>query len=349
MRYKRLSLFLLLLITACVPSQSEIAIPANTATSASATPTPFQPEAATRTARVYPTLTATVPPPTSTPNPLEKYAISAMRARTYGGGFIEMLGEISDEGSFIRHKFRYPSDGIPIYGFVNIPKGEGPFPVIIAIHGNYNTRGYQLMPYSTVFADRIAREGYIVFHPNMRNFGESGSGDDRYRNGLATDILNLVALIQSQGGQVSPLLKPNASKIGLWAHSLGGEVALRVITISNKIDATMLYAPMSGDLLKNAALINSQIELDTPLYLVSAISSHASYSLITSPIKLYHGTADEVVPVSWSHETCDQLTALGKEINCTFFEGGKHTFNSTYTADFERSYFYFFESHLKIP
>ena len=345
---KRLSLFLLLLITACTPAQSETAIPTNTPTSAPATMTPFQPQAATRTLLVFPTFTATVPPPTSTPNPLEKYTIASMRARSYGGGIIEILDELDDEGRFTRYKFRYPSDGIPIYGFVNVPKGEGPFPVIIAIHGNYDTRDYQLMPYSTYYADRIAREGYIVFHPNMRNFGESGSGDDRYRTGLAADILNLVALIPMQGktGIFSSL---NADKIGLWAHSMGGEVALRVITISNEIDATVLYAPMSGDLIKNAKFLNAQTELETPPYLIPAISTQYSYTLITSPIKLYHGTADDIVPVSWSKETCATLTALGKEINCTFVEGAKHTFNSIQEPDFERSYFYFFETNLKTP
>ena len=180
----------------------------------------------------------------------------------------------------------------------------------------------------------------------MRNFGESGSGDDRYRTGLAADILNLIALIQTQG-QTGIFSSLNADKIGLWAHSMGGEVALRVITISNQVDATVLYAPMSGDLTKNATFINSQIELDTPPYLIPAISIQPSYNLITSPIKLFHGTSDPIVPVSWSKETCATLEALGKEINCTFVEGGKHTFNGTQESDFERSYFYFFETHLK--
>ncbi len=334
------------LLTACAPAQAEPMIPTFAPSPVPATSTPFQPQAATRTPLVFPTITATLPVPTMTPNPLEKYTIASMRARIYGIGTIQLLEKISEEGRFTRYKFQYSSDGIPIYGFVNIPKGEGTFPVIIAIHGNYDTGGYQLMPYSTIYADRIAQEGYIVFHPNMRNYGESGSGDDRFRNGLATDILNLIAMIQSQGG-VGTWSMINPEKIGLWGHSMGGEVALRVTTISNDINATMLYAPMSGDVSKNAAYINAQDELDTPPHLLTAISPHHSYGLITSPLKLYHGTADEVIPVLWSKETCATLTALGKEINCAFYEGAKHTFNNNYTADFERSFFYFFETHLK--
>ncbi len=346
----QISIILLIFsLTACTPQITPTPATISLIPTLMATMTPFQPQAATRTPLVFPTMTATVPPPTSTPNPLEKYTIASMRARSYGGGIIEVLGEMSDEGSFKRYKIRYPSDGIPIYGFVNIPKGEGPFPVIIAIHGNYDTSNYQLLPYTTYYADRIAQKGYIVFHPNMRNFGESGSGDDRYRSGLAADILNLIALIKAPGFPVGTFLKANPAKVGIWAHSMGGEAALRVITISNEINATMLYAPMTGDIIKNAQFINNQEELNTPPQLISTISPQASYRLITSPIKLYHGTADQIIPVSWSRETCATLTALGKEINCTFFEGAKHTFNSNYTADFERSYFDFFETYLKTP
>lgn len=339
------------LLTACAEKVPPNITPIQTEKprQATATHTPFQPQAATRTPIIYPTMTATLPIPTRTPNPLEKYTITAMRARAYGGGIIQILEEIDDYAKFTRYKFLYHSDGIPIYGFVNIPKAEGRFPAIIAIHGNYKTGGYQLKPYSTIYADRIAEEGYIVFHPNMRNYGESGKGDDRYRNGLATDILNLLALIKSQTGIVGPLAKLDPSHVGIWGHSIGGEVALRVITISNDVDATMLYAPMSGDLLLNANYINAQDELDTPPAMIPLISSQAAYSLITSPIALYHGTADAIVPASWSINTCNLLTELGKQINCTFYQGAEHTFNGNYTAEFEQSYFDFFKRHLKTP
>ena len=124
------------LLVACQPS-APVTLP-STALPASMvpalpTPTAFQPLPATPTAQVYPTFTPTIPPPTSEPNPLEKYTTTAMRSRTYGLGTIQMLDQISDEGSFLRYKFRYPSDGIMVYGFLNIPKGEGPFPVVILL------------------------------------------------------------------------------------------------------------------------------------------------------------------------------------------------------------------------
>ena len=346
---KQWFLLISLTLTACAPAPIEAPLLTQTASLIlSATSTPFQPIAVTNTPSPFPSPIPTETL-TSTPDPLLKYTISAMRLRAYGGGVIEILEKLDEKSSFTRYKIRYPSDGITIYGFVNIPKGDGPFPVIIAIHGNYDTSNYQLLPYSTYDADVLARGGYIVFHPNMRNFGESGKGDDFYRSGTAIDILNLVSLIKAPTLKSGELEKAKTEKVGLWAHSMGGEIALRVITVSNNIDATVLYAPMSGDIIKNAQMLNYTEEINTPAYLVPAISPHASYYNITSPLKLYHGTGDTVIPVEYSRETCQMLASLGKEINCAFYEGAKHTFNSNYTTDFEKSFFYFFKTHLLEP
>ena len=275
-----------------------------------------------------------------------------MYTRSYGGGFFQVLEKLGENNSFTRYKIRYLSDGLKIYGYMNIPKGEGPFPVIIAIHGYSDPDQYQLLPYSTDAADQLSREGYLVIHPNMRGYGESDSGDDRYRAGLAIDILNLITTIKQPG----VLEEANTERMGIWAHSMGGEIALRVLTLSRDIKATMLYAPMTGDIIKNAKLYLTltglpefQEELNTPAHLVAAISPASHYQNITSALKLYHGTADSVIPVSYGRETCATLTALGKEINCAFYEGAKHTFNSTYSADFNKSFLYFFQSHLKEP
>ena len=113
---------------------------------------------------------------------------------------------------------------------------------------------------------------------------------------------------------------------------------------------------MTGDIIKNAqilfkftALPKFQEELDTPAYLLAAISPMYHYYNITSALKLYHGTADTVIPVEYSQETCEALTTLGKEINCAFYEGARHTFNSNYSADFNKSFLYFFQTHLLEP
>ncbi|MBT3323199.1 MAG: alpha/beta fold hydrolase [Anaerolineae bacterium] len=342
-------LIFIFLLVACAPAPAQTPLPTEAVASPPPlTNTPFQPVSVTETPTPIPTFTPT-PFITNTPDPLWKYTIPAMRERSYGGGDIQILEQIDETETFKRYKFLYPSDGLNIYGFVNIPKGKGPFPVMIVIHGNYDISNYNLTPFTRYDADILSREGYLVLHPNMRNFGESDKGDDLYRTGLATDILNLIAIIKTQGVKLNELEQAVPQKVGLWGHSMGGEVALRVITVSNDIQATVLYAPMTGDMIKNAQYLNLTEELNTPAHLIPAISPHISYYHITSPLKLYHGTSDAAIPVEYSRETCELLTNLGKEINCAFYEGAEHTFNGIYEPDFQKSFLYFLESHLQSP
>src|SRR5512134_1864042 len=85
-----------------------------------------------------PPLTSTVVPiPPSATSPAssayEPYTIDFLRNRTYGGGNIEITEIVEETDTFTRYFIRYPSDELNIHGFANVPKGDGPFPVIIAI------------------------------------------------------------------------------------------------------------------------------------------------------------------------------------------------------------------------
>src|SRR5689334_23203911 len=80
---------------------------------------------------VIPTPTFVTPTslPTPTLAPYEQYTIPYLSRRTYGGGKIEVVQALTENKTHISYSIRYPSDGLTIYGFMNVPKGEGPFPV----------------------------------------------------------------------------------------------------------------------------------------------------------------------------------------------------------------------------
>jgi hypothetical protein len=136
-----------------------------------------------------------VPTITSTPDPYYEYTIQYLETRAYGGGQIEIVETLSENFLFTRYLIRYPSDELTIYGFLNVPVGEGPFPVIVALHGYVDEDIYTTIDYTTRYADDLAREGYVVFHPNFRNHKPSDEGDNLFRVGMAIDVLNLLELI----------------------------------------------------------------------------------------------------------------------------------------------------------
>jgi len=104
---------------------------------------------------------------------LNPFSLEALAARTYGDGELRVEYAWHNYEDFTRYYIIYDSDGLNIHGFVNIPEGNGPFPVVIALHGYIPPDEYETLDYSTRYADAIARNGYIVLHQNMRNFPPS--------------------------------------------------------------------------------------------------------------------------------------------------------------------------------
>ena len=317
----------------------------------------------TPTPTAAPTATPTLAPSTATAIPLPSiseeylpYTIYALLNRSYGGGQIEVLGVMEEKEKFTRYQILYPSDGLNIYGFANVPKGEGPFPVIIMLHGYGWANVPTVLSSTTDVADLFADNGYMVLHPNMRGYPPSDSGDNLYRVGLAIDVLNLIALVKEQANQSGLLEQADPTHIGLWGQSLGGGVALRVATVSEDIKAMVLYSAISGDELKNAelfyALTEEQIylrEMETPPDVMAYISSLNYFDKINASVKLYHSLTDDVVPSVWATETCEKLQANNGNVDCFYYIGADHTFSSGFQSDFRNTMLDFFETQLKGP
>ena len=301
-----------------------------------------------------PTSTATSLPTISpTPDPFYAYSIDYLRSRAYGGGAIEFVEVLGQNVYFTRYLIRYPSDGLNIYGFADIPNDQEIHPVIIALHGYIDPAVYTTLDYTTHYADALASAGYIVLHPNLRGYAPSDNGDNLFRVGMAIDVLNLIALVQSQSGSSDPLKNANPNAIGLWGHSMGGGITTRVLTVTDKVKAAVLYAAMSGDEQKNYEAIRQWSgstrgldEQNIPLEALNQISPMYFFQNINAAISIHHGLADQLVPVDWSVTTCDQLTSLGKNVQCQYYNDMPHTFYGSGDEEFIQNTIRFFNQYL---
>ena len=368
---KRLILVLLLTIVACrsnrsTPSSISTPFPADFIPTAVAmtfeaqpSPTSPLPTATTlpATSTTTPTTTATqyLPTPTLTTvsAPYEQYGIDYLRQRSYGGGTFEIVNTIEVLDEFTRALIRYSSDDLTLYGFMNTPAGEGPFPVIIMMHGLGDSGSFSSLNFQDEIVDTLTYAGYIVIHPIMRGYPPSDGGDNMFRVGMAVDVLNLIALIKEQGGRSGSLEKAIPEQIGLLGQSMGGNVALRVLTVSSDVRAAVLYSSLSGDELKNSEQLYKvtvdpqfQNELNILPGQVQSISPVYYYANITAPIQLHHGTIDETVPVSWAEETCSLLTTAGKNIECIYYEGEDHVFDGDIKTQFLENTIRFYKAYL---
>lgn len=285
---------------------------------------------ATKTNTPEPTETATVPP---TPEPFNGLTIDELTARDYGGGDIQILETLEETAVFTRQSISYPSDELTITGQMIVPAGDGPFPVVIVIHGDIEAEDYTNPPYTTEYADHLARNGFLVIHPDLRNFAEADKADDLFRVGSTIDVLNLVAIVEENGGQSGALSSADAENINLWGHSMGGHIALRAAVVYPAIQRVVLYAGASFDeyeLFKRVRYWSlekmGQAEMATPAEEVALISPLNYLDRIETAVSMHHGIDDLIVPKEWFAIVCQQFHDLGKASTCYAYPEQGHIF-----------------------
>ena len=280
-------------------------------------------------------------------DPLYPFSIEYLASRTYGdatygASTLTFLERLESPYGFSRALITYLSDGLTIYGFMNIPSGKGPFPVVIFIHGYVEAAKYKTLDYSVRYADDLARRGFIVIHPNLRGYPPSDSGPDYFEIGKAIDVLNLVGIVQRQAGKTGLLLQADPDRIAVWGHSTGGGIAIRVAAINlpsltgpgPAVKAAILYAPMSGDETLNAyrtfytfsGQTRWKYEITIPPEQLGPISPVYHYDRIEAAVQIHHGRQDHLIPVEWSHETCSQMKEAGVTVECYDYRTQTHNF-----------------------
>ncbi|MER3544630.1 MAG: peptidase [Chloroflexota bacterium] len=313
-----------------------------------ATPPPTDTPSATATPQ--PTDTPTT---TAAPDLLAALSIEALRARSYPGGPIAIVRTLEVTPAFTRAQIAYPSDGLRITGIMNIPSGAGPFPVIILNHG-YVTPPSVSGTYLRDYADYYASWGYLTISPDYRGYGGSDEGDNAFRIGYAIDVLNLVSSVQT-------LPQADASRIGMWGHSMGGGISTYVMVIDPRVKAFVLYAAMSADAAENWRHIRTMWDRSGPdewaqwiggtpdeLPEVYARLSPIHYlEYVRAPVSIHHGEADDQVPPAWSADLARRLQGVGAIVEYYSYPGAPHSFRGDDWRLFMERTLAFFDRYVK--
>jgi len=306
----------------------------------------------------FPTCTP-VPMRTFAPSPtptdvLQPYYVDSLRSRPYTPGTITVVAPLERNSAYSRYLIAYPSDGLRITGLMNVPAGDGPFPVIILNHPYYDPASYVPGDGTQLFADAFARQGYLTLTPDYRIYGGSDPGPDPYRTGFAVDLVNLIVSVKS-------LPQARADDIGLWGHSMGGGVALEALVITPPgLRAAVLLAPMSGDFAENyAAIVTARGNAPLgPDWTIAPQDDPQAYQQLSPinylpyvgvPVQIHHGQSDQVVPPAWSVQLAQAFTDAGKDAALYLYPGAGHSFyNSDWNLCVART-LEFFDSILKRP
>lgn len=287
-------------------------------------------------------------PTTGTQNPL---SIDAMRARIYPGSDLQIEDNLNSGTGYNQYIASYQSDGLKIYGLLTVPIGNPPqdgWPAIIFNHGYLQPDTYTTTGRYVAYVDGLARSGYVVFKPDFRGHGNSeGSPEGPYYSpAYATDALNALSTVKK-------LSYVNPQKIGMWGHSMGGNVTLRDLVVdTSDVKAAVIWGGVVGsydDLMNNwqrkvryvpsprdLALRNNYRKTlvdtygapkDNPQFW-NLLDPTSHLSDINAPIQLHTGGNDEEVPVEFSANLKDKLLQLGKTVEYHNYPGGDHNISS---------------------
>jgi len=297
-------------------------------------------------------------------------SVETMRKQLFPGSDLVIEETLADGSNYHQYIASYQSDGLKIYGLLTVPTTEKPgtgFPVIIFNHGYIAPNTYVTTERYVAYVDAFARNGYIVFKPDYRGHGNSDGKPEGayYSPAYATDVLNALSSIKK-------LQVADPNRIGMWGHSMGGNIVLRDIVVDTKdIKAAVIWGGVVGtydDLLNNwhkratyqpgpqeLALRNNYRKNLTDQYgtpdtnpsFWKTVDPLSYISDITTPIQLHTGEEDEEVPPEFSASLYEKLLIAGKTAEYYIYPGGDHNISSpNFEIAMDRS-IQFFDRYLK--
>lgn len=326
---------------------------------------------------VPPTLTPSPTPVPTTEEWIYPYTIEGLRHHDYQNGEVAIGDVLVETELFTRYAISYLSDGLTITGIMQVPKhGNGPFPVIVMNHGFFNRSDYHSGDGTDRAAEFLNRNGYLTLSSDYRSWGGSDVGYSLFYSGLVIDVINLLNAIPS-------IPQADPERIGMWGHSMGGGVTLKVLTIDSKIRATVLYSTVSaddadiinrwgpgciGDIARGERLYgcNSSdiLPLDLPSGLIQAYRDTAQspellrqvaaiqyLDNVVAPVQIHYGTADGNVfsgtPPEWSQKAYQGFIDAGKQAEIFAYEGEGHSFFADQWFAFMERSAHFFDEYVK--
>lgn len=177
--------------------------------------------------------------PTPTPFPFQELTIPYLRSREYLSK-LGALTRLSENSSYTTYLTSYDSDGLQVNGLLTIPEGNSPgggWPAIVFVHGYIPPETYNTTVNYAYYVDYLAKNGFVVFKIDLRGHGDSEGdpGGGYYSGDYVIDTLNAYAALQN-----ADFVDPE--RIGLWGHSMAGNVVFRSFVAKKTIPGIVIWA-----------------------------------------------------------------------------------------------------------
>lgn len=306
------------------------------------------------------------PDPSPTPDPFFDLTIPYLRNRTYQSQ-LGQLQQISSNPTHTTYVTNYQSDGLKINALLTIPKGEREkWPAIVFVHGYIAPTIYKTTERYDDYINALSRNGFVVLKIDLRGHGDSEGepGGAYYSSDYVIDTLNAYAALQNAEFV-------DAQKIGLWGHSMGGNVVMRALAAQQDIPAVAIwggavytyedmrqlgindnsYRPPSSPSparKRREELTSMHGQFDGNNAFWKLVPATNFLDEITGAVGLFHSVNDDVVSVEYSRglNTILNRTEIPHELN-EYTRGG-HNISGSAFSEAMRDTVTFYKKYLKI-
>jgi len=296
--------------------------------------------------------------------------IEYLRGLEITGSEIIFEEELDRRLNYRQFLVSYLSDGNKIYGLLTIPDQEPPeggFKAIVFNHGYIPPTTYRTTERYIAYVDYLAKSGFVVFKIDYRGHGESeGEPSGSYfSSGYTIDAITALKSLQTM-----EIIDPQG--IGMWGHSMAGNLVLRAMLIEPDMKAGVIWAGAVysyDDFVKYGIDDNSYRPPETPQSQETttprrrtqeifdaygrpdsqaaywqAVSLTENIAFLNHPLQLHHAEDDTVVNIGYSFDLAVVLQENFKLYEFYHYEGGGHNLISPYfeqamqrTVDFFRN------------
>jgi dipeptidyl aminopeptidase/acylaminoacyl peptidase len=230
------------------------------------------------------------------------------------------------------HRFdSFDGESVPVFLFE--PEGDGPFPVVVTVHGGPESQWLPwFAPSFAPLTQYLVARGYAVAAPNVR--GSSGYGK-RYEH--LDDIekrLDSVADLASLHAWLSARPNIDGGRAVVYGRSYGGYMVLAALALQPELWAAGIECVGISSLVtflentspyRRAAREREYGSLDRDRAFLIEASPMTHIDAIRAPLFIQHGRNDPRVPVSESEHIHAVLAKKGIPSELLIFEDEGHT------------------------